>query len=764
MNKKILYMLMCSSALLVTGCGSDKNNTDTANNYPNPATSTAQVTFADTVPAQTKTKIKEIVSPVGTSLVSSNHISTTQKETLVTALDEKGEIRLAGITTATQPLQLNAESTAIALVRLAIQVPKDVLMSDINQKIKTTDEFAKLTRLIQTSLDKGELATDSEDVLVSILTVTQQVITALKTATATKSLAQARALPIKPAVESPFPFYLIDNATSSVTINQSGQLINNMPIAWSARSTTYLGKPIISADSDANGNIAIPPANFFNRTGNAVKDMTIFGALLNYFLANNITIPSDNNKSFELTLEQTEQTRKANIYDVYNRMILGVLDIASKNNDTKCGAAIGKTLLQGDKFKDFAVSENPDDGMAWLNDTSSANLLAYIQNSTTVANGCADTVELKSMIKIAKTNFSFQYKLFKAGLKVFNKVNPILTASEYASITEKSWFVYKYWNGDENGKKVVRTVCMGSSLLGSPVISNCANNFERKDNNEIVATFGAKIPLGDLAIIAKDRNDKETLIPNSIEYKTDTPDLLKINKDSDGKVTLETLGKLGEASLTVFDSTTNVKNEKPINISIVEAKLNPSSAKIKKGDSFTFNLQDNKGRKIKYNGNTYWESLNPEIARLVLFNEETKGSSLTVQGVSKGTTDIVANNTTWGNWFGAKVEVIEEEDYYFDVGQRVINFNGDNIIQFYYITNGKNYFLNEICVRETQYYVYKDSGYIQEYDSGYTCNSPSPYRIDDNYIFAAGDAEVKYTFQFDVTLPNGEKVSRYISN
>jgi predicted component of type VI protein secretion system len=532
MNKKILYALMCSSALLVMGCGGgSKSNKDTTNNSPNPAqpnltTSTAQVTFANTVSAQTTAKITEIVSPVGTSLASSHQIATTQQETLVTALDERGEIRLAGITTATQPLQLNAESTAIALVRLAIQAPQDVPMRDVNQKIKTADEFAKLTRLIQTSLDKGELATDSEDVLVSILTVTQQVVTALKMpATATKSLVQARALPIEPAVESPFPFYLIDNATSSVTINQSGQLINNMPIAWSARSTTYLGKPIISVDSDANGNIAIPPANFFNRTGNAVKDMTIFGALLNYFLANNVTIPSDNGKSFELTLEQTEQTRKANIYDVYNRMILGVLDIASKNNDTKCGAAIGKTLLQGDKFKDFAVSENPDDGMAWLNDTSSANLLAYIQNSTTVANGCADTVELKSMIKIAKTNFSFQYKLFKAGLKVFNKVNPILTASEYASITEKSWFVYKYWNGDENGKKVVRTVCMGSSFFGSPVITNCANNFERKDNNEIVATFGAKIPLDDLAIIAKDRNDKETLIPNSIEYKTDTPDL-----------------------------------------------------------------------------------------------------------------------------------------------------------------------------------------------------------------------------------------------
>jgi predicted component of type VI protein secretion system len=164
MNKKILYALMCSSALLVMGCGGgSKSNKDTTNNSPNPAqpnltTSTAQVTFANTVSAQTTAKITEIVSPVGTSLASSHQIATTQQETLVTALDERGEIRLAGITTATQPLQLNAESTAIALVRLAIQAPQDVPMRDVNQKIKTADEFAKLTRLIQTSLDKGELA------------------------------------------------------------------------------------------------------------------------------------------------------------------------------------------------------------------------------------------------------------------------------------------------------------------------------------------------------------------------------------------------------------------------------------------------------------------------------------------------------------------------------------------------------------------------------------------------------------------------------
>lgn len=650
MKYSILSVLVGS--LILVGCGGREDKKNTQSDTPKPVqsnlnTSTTKATFSNTVSSQTTVKIKEIVSPVGTSLATSNSAITTQQETLVTALDDQGEIRLAGITTASQPLILDAESTAIALVRLAMQISKNVKMDDVNKKITASNEFSKLKSLIQNSLDKGELATNSEDVLLSILNVTQQVASALNTSVAAeKSLVQARALPVEPAIKAPFPFYLVNNLTSSITINSSNQLTNNMPIAWSARSTTYLGKPIISTDSDAKGNIAIPPADFLNRTGNAVKDITVFGALANFFLANNVTIPSDNGNSFELTLEQTEQTHRANIHDVFNSLMFAALDI-SGTKSTACMVAIAKTVIQDDKLKNFAVSNNSDDAIEWLNDASSSNLTSYLQNSKTVADGCTNKVDLKSMLKIAKGNFSYQYKLFKTATKAFNQLNPIFKGAEYASIAEKSWFIRKYWNGDENGKPIVLTACMGKNGK----ISNCAVKFKLEPEGTIIATAGAEIPI---TLKAYDKNDKETLLPNSLKFQTDDIKKSSINADN----TKLTALKQGTVQLRALDPTTDKKSDFPIEI--VYPRFKESEITIKEGEEITLPLVDQKGRAVQYNGLTEWSSGDETVAKVFTFIWDPKkyaGTQIVIKGLKEGETNIAGTNLADGSLIGVKVKV-----------------------------------------------------------------------------------------------------------
>ncbi|ENU26284.1 hypothetical protein [Acinetobacter modestus] len=627
MKYSLLSILVGS--LLLAGCGGGDNKTSNQSKgieTPEKLT-TSKVDLANQIPITTKSLINEIVTPLGSTVIGGN-IPTVNTPSVAMALNKDGQIVMLGFAKSNMPTMLDENSTALGLVYLLLHHPKDVSDEQLETYIKESAGFPELLNSVKQAFNAGQIVSNDMTILKQSLNVANQVYDRLDTVPKT---AMARALPIDPAVESPYPFSLIKNekALGSITINESKRLVNSIPLAWDATAKDYQGNIL------PNGKIKIPMASLGNRIATGVSDWGIIGLATDYFGSQDVIIPDDNGKTFSLTVEQTNETRITNMSSALADLIAIELKVLAETDGEKCAAEVTKAVMTGLNIEQLAKG-----GASGFIDSLKIDKvqLSNAMKAYKISASCAPSLG-KNIEKIAT---AIAPKLFY----VYQAYKALENTYKYASVAERLYIINKEWETKET-----YTVCMGQNGK----ISNCAVKFKLQPEGAIVATAGAEIPI---ILKAYDKNDKETLLPNSLKFQTDDIQKLSINADN----TKLTALKQGVVQLRALDPTTDKKNDFPIEI--VYPRFKESEITIKEGETVTLPLTDQKGRTIQYNGLTEWSSGDEAVANVSTFMFDPKkyaGTQIVIKGLKVGETNITGKNLTDGSLIGVRVKVEKEQ-------------------------------------------------------------------------------------------------------
>ncbi|MCM1957940.1 hypothetical protein NCZ17_00955 [Acinetobacter modestus] len=628
MRCSILSVLVGS--LLLAGCGGGDDKTSDQNKgieTPEKLT-TSKVDVANQIPITTKSLINEIVTPLGSTVIGGN-IPTVNTLSVAMALNKDGQIVMLGFAKSNTPTMLDENSTALGLVYLLLNHPKDVSDEQLETYIKESAGFPELLNSVKQAFNAGQIVSNDMTILKQSLNVANQVYDRLDTVPKT---AMARALPIDPAVESPYPFSLIKNekALGSITINESKRLVNSIPLAWDATAKDYQGNIL------PNGKIKIPMASLGNRIATGVSDWGIIGLATDYFGSQDVTIPDDNGKTFSLTVEQTNETRITNMSSALADLIAVDLKVLAKTDGEKCAAEVTKAVMTGLSIEQLAKGEGASGFINSL--TKDIVQLSTAMKAYKISASCAPSLG-KNIEKIAT---AIAPKLFY----VYQAYKALENTYKYASVAERLYIINKEWETKET-----YTVCMGQNGK----ISNCAVKFKLQPEGAIVATAGAEIPI---ILKAYDKNDKETLLPNSLKFQTD--DIQKLNMNADN--TKLTALKQGTVQLRALDLTTDKQNDFPIEI--IAPHFSQSEITIKEGEEVTLPLVDQKGRAIQYNGLTEWSSGDETVAKAYpngLNTPKFNGTQIVIKGLKAGETNIAGINLTDRSLIGVRVKVEKDK-------------------------------------------------------------------------------------------------------
>lgn len=658
-------------AVLLTACGGDKKSSNPKPESPPVQTTTSsKITLDSSVPNATRTKITEIVTPLGETAATGGIVPTVAARSTVMALDKDGQIVMLGSASGNSPAILNAESTAIEMVRLLWSQNSDLTDVQLDNYIRATTNFKALVNSVEIVLKSGSLVSDDQSTLQQAIIVTNQLVDGINAANEKmeiKAATKAKYLPIDPSVQNPLPFDVIKPTSSffgKVDIDQSFKVVNTLPIAWDMRSLDYSGKIL------GGGDQRLPSASWGNRASTwlNIDGYKLLGVLTGYILDVEIgeqaTAQAAHDKStFQFQIFQSDSTRVANTVEIATDTILTLIDaIGIEGNMTKkaeCRAAFVKVFTTSQGFGLLASSKTSED---FFNNFKKMAAPTYIQKAITpdfhALEGCViagDPIdvmgEITKMIG-AKMNLIYNaYKVTTTGLKVVALLEKISVMGHYNS-----------WSLD-NPLNPPLTVCIGKDKK----ISNCAENIEIKQKKPVVPTAGAEFSLHDFNyfdVIAKDVSGKQTLIPNKVIYQSSQPSIATI--DDTGKI--KTL-KEGVTEISLLDPATGVTTKQPYKLTVYKPTFNNSEVKLAVNESVTLPLQNEKGQNITHNGLTQWGKLPTDI---IYFSPEmftnpkqtTNQTGIVIKGLKAGDAGVKGVNLADGSNVDLKVKVGDTDEHW----------------------------------------------------------------------------------------------------
>lgn len=620
--------------LALMGCNENDHDNQKVSTPKTVTVLQSKLSIDPAIPQSVRSQITNIVTPLSNITGTEGFIGTSEVESVVMALDANGQIRMAGVVVGAQATQLSAKSTALGLVRLAMALPGNMTEKKLNDYIRTAASFNNVITAVNNSFNTGTVVSTDTAVLAKVLETANEVgqrianleASSANVAVSTLVSSVSRVLPTTPSV-TPTPFALVKNedALGEIEIDADKRVTNSIPIAWDITAKNYQGNVL------PHGKIALPAAGFLNRISTAVSDWGTFGLIVDYFGSKSVTVPDDNGRSFELTVAQTEETRKANLTRMMVDLISADINIAAKGEDETCKAAIISTIISTQGMEKLVSLDTADAYIKSLKSAGVNVIVSALLSSPKISAKC-DRKTRKYFVYVAmriSPTLYYTAELYKSLEKVY----------KYASVAERLYVQAKHWNREKT-----YTVCMGASsgFFGDKksIISNCATKLEVEPKN-LTLTAGAEV---NLTIKALDAKGKETLPPAHLDPQPF--DQNKITIDQNGKLTALAIGN---ATLTMTDLPTGVSTES-FAINIVAPRLNKTEIKLKVGEAVTLPLQDSQGRNITYNGLTEWGSSPSGVVTINGLNtSKSRATQMEIKGLKEGTAAIVGNNLADGS-------------------------------------------------------------------------------------------------------------------
>lgn len=644
----------CLVGLSLAACNGNDNDEITTTGG---VTSTSSVVaISPDTGALTLAAIRTLSTTAGQSALG-QAVPTHVGESIVLALDENSHIRMAGFAEGNTPSTLSTESTAMALVRLAIDTPGGASRKTLNGRIKETASFPQLVEYIKSSLEKGESPQTSADVMKTVLLVVRETISdSIDGAAPGKSYASLKSLSLDNVVKSPYPFLVVPNANAlgSVNLSTDRRISNSMPIAWSVSSRDHEGNEI-AVDEKTKHQI-LEAASPLSRLASGVSDWGTAGAIADFVFSNAVTAPDDKGKSFTLVVEQTSETNIINLEDIIISVAREVIPYAESED---CYKTLAEHFIPADKLSLLAGAPTMDNFMNFLGSTAVMEpLKTAVLNpkSNDFSQHCLKSVQpdlFQASAKFLEARIAFLIPLSKAVEK----------AVSYSSIAEKMWMTGRYWDDSFS-----YTVCMSKpGVLQGGQVTNCAVRFEVPGN--VVMTPGAQYYPD---IKAFDAGNNQTLLPASLRVLSAQPD--KLSVDANGQLTALTVGAppaiAAEIKLTASDTTTG-KTSDPVSVFVVAPRFNKSEVTLKKGGSVMLKLKDSEGREITHNGKLRWESSPVGIVDILpggfpVVGNESTFTDIQLRGLKDGTATVIGVNLTDGSTT-EPLKVKVEGDYAIEV-------------------------------------------------------------------------------------------------
>lgn len=610
MNRKTLKCLLLSLALTACNGGGDSQSSNNGSGKIELATREMSVALDPVLPLTSSSAITKIISPLGAAQPGGAVTIPISKEadTLVIAVDSKDRLILASMASSSSVV-LSFDSTALALCRIALgHLPEGLSSHQANQTIRATSEFPGLVSLVASAGESGVSPLDSSAVADGIITVISQA-TATFSGLLTGLEETNRAVTTPRLVESdtaPFPFTLVPDTGGLYSVYIKGgrvDIVNSMQINWNAYSSISPGTLV-----ELPSNSTLASIRGYQSPWNGPAP---------------VVIPGNNGKGFNLTLFQTEQTRRRNIGVVIKGFALflnEMLAIKTAAPDS-CQRSFAEKLIQPDSFNHFGAQDGADSFKNYLASITLDPSSVYTAVSSCIVDSKAKTQAVSNLAEFARVVGDTVTKIAVVP-KVYDAVG-------FASTTAQ---LLKYWNAS-NTVSVCESAIPDQPLAKSNVISCVASfEFEPKDPAMLMGTDF------DPTIIAKDVKGQTTGLPANLAFLAITPRIVKVSPKA-GRI--ETGGLLGSGSVIVQDQFTGASSEYLIDV--VDGRIQPGTLNLAQGTVGSFQAVSPDGKPVisRRSGAVWFVNdasiANMSGARLMILE---RPGVVNIQAVSAGSTTI----------------------------------------------------------------------------------------------------------------------------
>lgn len=554
-NRGTLLVLIAVATLIGCGGGGSGNQATTTpptTNEPEAIETRATVGIAEAIPEPARRLIANVSGANGTQAFNDSlQISTTISSNypLVVATTAASEIVLASVQGSTT-VELSASSTALALVRLLLELPPSVISEqDVLRLIETHESYSVLVMAVEAALDGG-IAPSKDPAVLRTAALIASAVTSQGLSAKASAANRLTAMALSDAsrdVVSPLPFQILSLPIGKISI--TGGLVNvsnSTPLAWSARSSTYQGKPLLSGEKAA---ILLPSADLATWAQSQLP-----GGLA----PTGQPLPNDEDRAFNLTVEQSDDSRKNNIIELVSAVIAQVASIDGMNEAGTCSKELAEALLNSD----LASLDNAPSGVNLVNYLASAGTTAAATQLANLTNS-APRLCPGSLWSPRKERLSVRLVPLAARLNLIVSTYQVLdTAASAGMLAGRLYWLIKNWSTSETV-----SVCVANNQ-----IANCAARFEFINDQVLIKNLrlleGAQHTPN---LRAYDNQDRLTAVPSSVRFSSDSA-ALTVDKVSGA---LSAGPNPGRVDVTAYDEATEAKGT--MTVWIDSGMLTPSS-------------------------------------------------------------------------------------------------------------------------------------------------------------------------------------------
>ncbi|MEY4750608.1 MAG: hypothetical protein RIQ60_2822 [Pseudomonadota bacterium] len=610
LKKKLFILFSTLIAGVLAGCG-DNKLVEMPAAQEIPVTVQFRTIILDVnIPANLTSKIASTISPVDSSVGVAEKLlfpkpnDGTPGESMVLAVDADHNILLAAMTTAEGlNIDLNAESTALALTRLALgRLSDQINPSNVNAAIKATAQWPDLVLKVRASLAVGQSPARDHAVYDSLLALLPQAGMIVSTRPTTQQqstaigrrTAQAARVANPSLIPSAMPQRIVSGISSKLGVFAKGtsgaglEVSNAMSIIWS----------VGTRDTD---NRALCPAGVGQTTTNPdcilLLDRMDTLKQLAYLTDLNLAAPPSvvtggNNHAFNLLVRQDGLARTANLQSVVKDVTMLVIDGMSAGKAkpivSDCAKNIADILLPPTELTALISASNSQPVKQYFNDlvstsAGSIKLVSTLSSCMTFKEVMAEKSRQAALaigtgvigdnaIQNAVNSVDFSASTVLASVWTFVKdlgfyaagqLGPVTAVINSGGLGVTIGQIIDNWTTE-------RTI--GVCLVNGAVAS-CANTLDFNPH-ALIATLGSALP-EQSALSALDIAGNLTLLPGDIVYSSSQPSVLAVDPAT-GALTLGSL-TAGSKTSTVTIAATVASTGVTSSYSVVVSEQPPAA-------------------------------------------------------------------------------------------------------------------------------------------------------------------------------------------
>ena len=644
---------------MLTACGGGGGNEGKKENDEGPGNTTEfidiskseiVIALGSSVPPEIASIISEIVTDYGSGPVGST-LKNPDAGSLVVAIDNDTNLLLAGYAT-DQNIELNAETTAIALSFIGIIKPDSISTDQLIEFIKSSEAFDALVEDVNAHLSTGKPLTESDEIFTAVEIVMTQAAIQMELYIEANAVEPNEDETVNKALslsgnvaKTPLPYTVFRAGVSNLSINEQGLLTNYIPIAFnisqhSAENTSISGPQIIQARSFDLDLIRIA----WN-----IKDLIITGDS-NFSGSGSLELTMD--QSFEIQVEQNSDTIILNVAMILNQMVSFILPVEIEKGNQKCMAAWTNAFFPSNTFIELVSTQGIDGFVSFMKEKFTSQ---YVD---TIYKGSDSFLEIgKQCIDSSIESLEDKLKKAKALAKAFNKyVNPAQKIVSLTTLMERiALFEAVLKEGNQKA-----TVCVSNDNK----VTNCADDFYLRyglPSKPMYLNTNARILAAGVSLStelkALDINNEFTLLPAQLEIQP-TNIQPSIDAETSNIIGIKAPKDPGIANITITDKATNKSSTEEFQV------INPV---FHGKDTITLGVDETKTLRLVHpdhkhsefdindsffdvffleNGLFEFFSLDPGVVKITSQASTSNIASVSIQAIANGAASITARNLT----------------------------------------------------------------------------------------------------------------------